>query len=116
MVDERVEQDLVFLGLIGMMDPPREEASKAVVRAKQSGIRVIMITGDHPKTAIAVAKELGIIEKEEAITGTQVQQMSDEALDPSRSAGFRLRACKPRAQAPYREGAATSRRHSGDDR
>jgi Ca2+-transporting ATPase len=80
-VDEGVEQELVFLGLIGMIDPPREEAGQAVARAKQSGIRVIMITGDHPKTAAAIAKELGIIEKGEAITGTQLEQMSDRALD-----------------------------------
>ncbi|HEU4502321.1 MAG TPA: cation-translocating P-type ATPase, partial [Nitrospira sp.] len=79
--DEGVEQQLVFLGLIGMMDPPREESSQAVARAKQSGISVIMITGDHPKTAVAIAKELGIIEKGEAITGAQLEQMPDEALE-----------------------------------
>ena len=59
-VDERVEQDLVFAGLIGMIDPPREEAKEAVARAKAAGIRPMMITGDHPKTAAVIAAELGI--------------------------------------------------------
>ena len=59
-VDERIEQELVFLGLIGMIDPPREEAKQAVARAKGAGIRPIMITGDHPKTAAVIAAELGI--------------------------------------------------------
>jgi Ca2+-transporting ATPase len=57
---DNLEHDLVFLGLIGMIDPPRREARVAVARAKGAGIRVIMITGDHPKTAAAVASELGI--------------------------------------------------------
>ena len=62
-VDERVEQDLVFAGLIGMIDPPREEAKEAVARAKAAGIRPMMITGDHPITAAVIAAELGIIER-----------------------------------------------------
>ena len=60
-VDERVEYDLVFLGLIGMIDPPREEAKAAVARAQSAGIRPMMITGDHPKTAAVIAAELGIV-------------------------------------------------------
>ncbi len=59
-LDERVEQDLVFLGLIGMIDPPRAEAKEAVARARGAGIRPMMITGDHPKTASVIAAELGI--------------------------------------------------------
>ena len=59
-VDERVEQDLVFAGLIGMIDPPRAEAKEAVARAKAAGIRPMMITGDHPITAAVIAAELGI--------------------------------------------------------
>jgi P-type Ca2+ transporter type 2C len=58
--DQRVEQGLVFAGLIGMIDPPRPEAKDAVARAKRAGIRPIMITGDHPRTATVIARELGI--------------------------------------------------------
>jgi Ca2+-transporting ATPase len=67
-IDERVEQDLVFLGLIGMIDPPRQEAKDAVARAKGAGIRPIMITGDHPKTASVIAAELGIATDHRAVT------------------------------------------------
>lgn len=56
--DESVERDLVFAGLIGMIDPPREEVKDAVARASGAGIRPIMITGDHPKTAAVIAREL----------------------------------------------------------
>lgn len=80
-VDERVEQDLVFLGLIGMIDPPREEAKNAVARARGAGIRPIMITGDHPKTAAVIASELGIIENGQAVTGAELEKMPDEMLD-----------------------------------
>jgi P-type Ca2+ transporter type 2C len=79
--DERVEQDLVFVGLIGMIDPPREEAKDAVARAKGAGIRPIMITGDHPKTAVVIAEELGIVEKGRAVTGAELERMPDETLD-----------------------------------
>ena len=79
--DENIEQELVFLGLIGMIDPPREEAKNAVARAKGADIRPIMITGDHPKTAAVIAKELGIVENGRAVTGAELERMSDEALD-----------------------------------
>lgn len=79
--DEALEQDLVFLGLIGMMDPPREEAKIAVAKAKSAGIRPIMITGDHPKTAAVVAAELGITTNERVIVGTELQAMQDDLLD-----------------------------------
>jgi P-type Ca2+ transporter type 2C len=79
--DERVEQDLVFLGLIGMIDPPRDEARDAVARAKGAGIRPMMITGDHPKTAAVIAAELGIAADGRAVTGAELERMSDEALD-----------------------------------
>jgi Ca2+-transporting ATPase len=82
-VDERVERDLVFAGLIGMIDPPREEAKQAVARAKTAGIRPMMITGDHPKTAAVIAAELGLAENGRAITGAELQKMPDETLDPT---------------------------------
>jgi Ca2+-transporting ATPase len=80
-VDESVEQDLVFAGLIGMLDPPREEAKQAVARAKAAGIRPIMITGDHPKTAAVIAGELGIAENGRAVTGAELEKMPQETLD-----------------------------------
>jgi Ca2+-transporting ATPase len=80
-VDQRVEQDLAFAGLIGMIDPPRSEAKDAVARARAAGIRPIMITGDHPRTAGVIARELGIASDERAITGAELVAMSDDALD-----------------------------------
>jgi P-type Ca2+ transporter type 2C len=80
-VDERIEQDLVFAGLIGMIDPPREEAKAAVARAKAAGIRPMMITGDHPKTAAVIAAELGIVENGRAVTGAALEKMQEETLD-----------------------------------
>lgn len=78
---ETIEQDLTFVGMVGMIDPPREEARKAVETCKLAGIKTVMITGDHKITAIAIAKKLGIIEKEEeALTGLELEQMSDEEL------------------------------------
>jgi Ca2+-transporting ATPase len=79
--DEGLEQDLVFLGLIGMIDPPREEAREAVVRAKGAGIRPIMITGDHPKTAVVIAAELGIAADDNAVTGAELERMPDAELE-----------------------------------
>lgn len=79
--DDSVEHDLVFLGLIGMIDPPRPEVQQAVERAKHAGIRPIMITGDHPRTAAAIASELGISSRGSAITGAQLEQMSDAQLE-----------------------------------
>jgi Ca2+-transporting ATPase len=75
-----VEHELIFLGLIGMIDPPREEAKQAVARARHAGIRPIMITGDHPKTASVIATELGIAADRRAVTGAELQKLSDEEL------------------------------------
>jgi P-type Ca2+ transporter type 2C len=80
-IDEDIEEELVFLGLIGMIDPPRDEAKQAVARAKAAGIRPIMITGDHPKTAAVIAMELGIGEDARALTGAEIEKLSEEALD-----------------------------------
>ncbi|HKV11819.1 MAG TPA: cation-translocating P-type ATPase [Thermoanaerobaculia bacterium] len=79
-VDERVEQDLVFAGLIGMIDPPRSEAADAVARARGAGIRPILITGDHPRTAAVIARELGITEDERVVTGAELEKMTGDAL------------------------------------
>jgi len=78
--DEQLEYEETFLGLVGMIDPPREEAKAAVARAKGAGVRSIMITGDHPKTAAVIANELGIIDDGRAVTGHELAKMSDEEL------------------------------------
>ena len=75
------ERDMTFLGLVGMIDPPRPEAKAAIERCEQAGIRVVMITGDHPLTAQAVARELGLFKAGRAITGAELEDMSDEALE-----------------------------------
>ncbi|MEQ1912482.1 MAG: cation-transporting P-type ATPase, partial [Vicinamibacterales bacterium] len=79
-VGEHIEQDLVFAGLIGMIDPPRDEAKEAVARAKRAGIRPMMITGDHPKTAAVIAHELGLVDDSRAVTGNDLQGMTQDAL------------------------------------
>ncbi|MDO5097070.1 MAG: cation-translocating P-type ATPase [Peptostreptococcaceae bacterium] len=78
---EELEKDLTFMGLVAMIDPPREEAKDAVAICKRAGIRPIMITGDHQVTAAAIARELGILnEGDKVINGTQLQEMSEEQL------------------------------------
>jgi Ca2+-transporting ATPase len=79
-VSERVEHNLVFAGLIGMIDPPREEAKPAVARAKRAGVRPVMITGDYPKTAVVIARELGISTTGEAVSGPELEKMQDATL------------------------------------
>ncbi len=79
---ENIEKDLCFVGLTGMIDPVRPEVKPAIDECKEAGIRTVMITGDHKDTAVAIAKELGIIENEsEAITGQELNELSDEQLD-----------------------------------
>jgi P-type Ca2+ transporter type 2C len=79
-IDASVEQDLVFAGLIGMIDPPRVEAKDAVARAKAAGIRPLMITGDHPRTASVIARELGISIDGRAVSGAEIDLMTEDAL------------------------------------
>jgi Ca2+-transporting ATPase len=78
-IDPAIERDLVFDGLVGMIDPPREEARDAVARARHAGIRAIMITGDHPLTAAVIARDLGIADGE-AVTGAALERLSDADL------------------------------------
>jgi Ca2+-transporting ATPase len=78
---EDAEHDMTFLGLVGMIDPPRPEAKAAIERCEQAGIRVVMITGDHPLTAQAVARELGLFKTGRAVTGAELEDMSDEELE-----------------------------------
>ena len=86
---DQVEQNLTFLGLVAMMDPPRHEVPEAIARCRQAGVRTIMITGDHPLTALAIARQIGLATEEArtelgefspVIEGHQVETMSDEAM------------------------------------
>lgn len=78
---ENNEIDMTFVGLVGMIDPPRPEAKEAIKKCKEAGIKTIMITGDYKETAFAIAKELGMAEsKEEAMMGDEINKVSDEEL------------------------------------
>jgi Ca2+-transporting ATPase len=78
---DSAESDMTFLGLVGMIDPPRPEARQAVATCKDAGIRVVMITGDHPITAQAIAEELGILTDGRVVTGHDVEAMTDTQLE-----------------------------------
>ncbi|MDD5584293.1 MAG: calcium-transporting P-type ATPase, PMR1-type [Candidatus Omnitrophica bacterium] len=76
-----IENKLTFVGLIAMIDPPREEVKKAILECKSAGIRTVMITGDHKNTAIAIARELGFFDENSlALSGEELNELSDEAL------------------------------------
>jgi P-type Ca2+ transporter type 2C len=78
---EQIEDNLTFMGLLAMYDPPRTEAREAIRQCHQAGIRTVMITGDHPATAAAVATELGMLRAgDEVATGSDVQQLADQEL------------------------------------
>ncbi|WP_182199601.1 cation-translocating P-type ATPase [Paraliobacillus salinarum] len=78
---QSIENNLTFVGLAGIIDPPRKEVKQAIKACKDAGIKTVMITGDHAKTATAIAKQLHLINKEDAVlTGFQLNQMSDQAL------------------------------------
>ena len=77
---ENAEREMTFLGLVGMIDPPRAEAKEAIGTCEQAGIRVVMITGDHPVTAQAVADELGILKGGRVVTGAELEELGDAEL------------------------------------
>ena len=82
LTSENLENDLIFMGLVGMIDPPRPEAKEAVKICRKAGIKVVMITGDHVVTASAIAKELGILKDgDKAITGPELDALTDTELD-----------------------------------
>ncbi|MDR2967815.1 MAG: cation-transporting P-type ATPase [Methanobacteriaceae archaeon] len=75
---EKLEKDLIFAGLVGMMDPPREEAKKAIESCEAAGIKVVMITGDHQDTAAAIGKEIGILNTGKVLTGAELDNLNDD--------------------------------------
>jgi len=82
--DEKIEKDFVFVGIVGMIDPPREEVKEAIYTCRKAGINVVMVTGDHKLTAVAVAKELNLLgendEQGKVLTGEELEKLSDEQL------------------------------------
>ncbi|MBN1329741.1 MAG: cation-translocating P-type ATPase [Candidatus Heimdallarchaeota archaeon] len=78
---ELVEENLTFVGFVGMIDPPRKETRPAILEAKQAGLDVIMITGDHTETAKAIGKEISLCSADEPITGKLLERMTDEELE-----------------------------------
>jgi calcium-translocating P-type ATPase len=79
--DESLERDLIYLGMVGIIDPPRHEARAAIGEATSAGIRVVMITGDHPRTATRIAADLGIVPAgARAVTGPELEQLDDDQL------------------------------------
>ena len=79
--DQTIEKDMVFVGLVGMIDPPREEVKEAIKTCDRAGIKSVMITGDHKLTAVAIARELGILKKGVASTGAEIDNLSDEKFE-----------------------------------
>lgn len=77
---EALEHELTFVGMIGMMDPPRDEVKAAVARCRSAGIRPIMITGDHPLTALAIAQQIGITQNDRCLTGRELSKLDQEQL------------------------------------
>ena len=80
-LDESLEQNLVYAGMVGIIDPPRPEAATAIAQARRAGIRVVIITGDHPRTAARIAQDLGLAERGAvAVTGAELDQLDEEQL------------------------------------
>jgi Ca2+-transporting ATPase len=77
---DEMEKDLILVGLVGMMDPPRPEATEAVAKCKSAGIRTVMITGDHPLTARHIAQQIGITQTNQFLTGQDLEELDDETL------------------------------------
>ena len=79
--DPAAERELIYLGMVGIVDPPRAEARAAIAEARQAGIRVLMITGDHPRTAVRIAGDLGIVAPDaRVVTGAELERLDDAAL------------------------------------
>lgn len=80
-IDQTVEQEMVFVGLVGMIDPPREEAKEAIKLCDQAGVKTVMITGDHKVTAVAIARDLGLLKGGLVLTGAELDRLGHEELE-----------------------------------
>ena len=98
---EDAERDMTFLGLVGMIDPPRPEAKTAIHRCGQAGIKVVMITGDHPLTAEGVARELGLLTHGRVVVGSALEEMSDGALAHGSRRSKCMRVSHPRTSCAW---------------
>ncbi len=78
--EDDVEKEMTFLGLTGIMDPPRKEVPEAIRKCKEAGIRVMMVTGDNEETALAIAERIGLTDKKRVVTGDEIDDMSEEDL------------------------------------
>ena len=115
-----VEQGMVLLGLVGMIDPPRQEAADAVAECRTAGIVPVMITGDHPDTAHAVAARVGVArpghDVSDVLTGRDLDDLDDDALHRAGRRHPGVRQGRPVPEDPHRAGAAGPGRGVGDDR
>ncbi|NUP38014.1 MAG: cation-transporting P-type ATPase, partial [Streptomyces sp.] len=109
---DETESDLALLGLVGMQDPPRPEVSDAVDACRHAGIRIVMVTGDHPLTAEAVARRVGIVRRPDptVVTGTGLDALDDEALDALLADSGELLLCRVSPEHKMRVVAALQRR------
>ncbi len=116
---EEIEKEFVFVGVMGMIDPPREEVRDAIDLCEKAGIRVVMITGDHKLTAVAVAKALNLIGENETesrvLTGEELEKMDDEQLAERVESIADLRESFARAQDEDCQGLESQRARSGND-
>ena len=113
---ERLEKDLVFAGLVGMIDPPREEVKPALEKARRAGIRTVMITGDYPNTARAIAESIGLLKRGRKVaTGAELEAMSEKRLSGDRKDRC-LCPCLAGAQTAYCGCIAGQPRSGGNDR
>jgi len=80
-IDEKVEEEMVFVGLVGMIDPPRDEVKDAIALCERAGIKTVMITGDHIMTAVAIAKELGLLKDGRSLSGAELDKLGDEEFN-----------------------------------
>jgi magnesium-transporting ATPase (P-type) len=114
---DALERELVFVGTVGIIDAPRAEAAVAIREARRAGIRVVMITGDHPRTAARIAADLGIVASgAKALSGDAIHALDPRRLRSSRAQDVGVCARGPCAQATHRRRAACRRPRRGDDR